>query len=648
LIAKILVVTRLLHTTLSQHKSLPPFLDDLRNQLGYLRKTVTNRIDKRLASSSASDESVIESLAAYCLATSSSSDDAIHHFHEVRLNVIVSQLDLSRENIPKALQLFVRSLQVSKVLRSRQFADVLSKLKARPLLADPEIQSLDGLEVEVLGRWAAPDVKNFTPWIKLSELSRTEGVESIKDWSLQAFEKFAEGCQKTLAPSTDFSELLSLRTETIELWLSSLGSTIIHSSLDVLGRLRNIFNGQLTRILYVKGQSLAEVGSKTRSIISDWENTEHTSVGSLWDADLITADYSSGAHSFKQTVADRMLGRDADVSVVLAKYQSWLTSVQEVSESIDSLRRMRWTDVLVGGEDEDEDIDITPRLNEDDPQHLSDALHSAVQESFTSLQKSFHDAFKSFNTLHTSEKATFLLRLIRLIRRDIPATFIAGDFIFSNDIVPELQTLLATEVVAQAGSLKLIPSPKSNPQTGKVKTVPGRSLWEGSPAIPVQPSTSSFKFLRRLTSTMDTCGLDLWDPSTIQALKQELKKHLEAAITSALVDLEDTNTPKKTDVKANQPATNGDQDKETRATEKPETESDTPDQAEGLRDWKIQVFFDSLYLSEMLGERNQLADLVVRAQKSSGSSAETVKTIKKLAGEYWTRTELLFGLLAGQ
>jgi hypothetical protein len=648
LIAKILVVARLLHKTLSQPESLPPFLDDLRNQLATLRRTILRRIDKRLASYSATDDSVIESLAAYCLATSSSSDDAIHHFHQVRLDVIVSQLDLSRENIPKALQLFVRSLQVSKVLRSRQFADVLSKLKARPLLADLEIRSLDGLEVEVLGRWVAPDVNNFTPWIKLSELNRTEGVESIKEWSLQAFEKFSEGCQKSLTLSTDFSELLTLRTETIELWLSSWGSTVIHGSVNVLERLRNIFNDQLARILHVQAQSLSEVGNKATFIVSEWENTKHSSVGSLWDADLITAEYSNGAHSFKQIVADRLLGRDEDVSVVLDKYQAWLTSVQEVGESIDSLRRMRWTDVLVGGEDEDEDIDITPRLNEDDPQHLSNALHSAVQESFASLEKSFRDAFKSFNSLHTSEKATFLLRLIRFIRRDIPNTFIARDYIFSNDIVPELQKLLATEVVAKAGSLKLIPSPKSNPKTGKIKTVPGRSLWEGEPAIPVQPSTSSFKFLRLLTSTMDTCGLDLWDPSTIQALKQELKMHFETAIISALVDLDDTNTPKKTNVKADQHASNGDQDKENEPTEKPDTETDSPDQVEGLRDWKIQVFFDSLYLSEMLGERNQLADVVDRAQKSSGLSAENVRTIKKLAGEYWTRTELLFGLLAGQ
>ncbi|KAJ5778908.1 hypothetical protein N7457_006628 [Penicillium paradoxum] len=646
LVAKILVISRLLHKTLSQHESVPPFLDDLRNQLASLRRTLLKRIDKRLASTSAAEDSIIESLAAYCLATSSSSDDAIHHFHQVRLDVIISQLDSSRENIPRALQLFLQTLRASKVLRSRQFADVLSKIKARPLLADPEIQALDGLEVEVLGRWVAPDVTNFTPWIKLSELSRTEGTESIKEWSLQAFEKFSEGCKNTLTRSTDFSELLSLRTETVELWLSSWGSTIIHDSVDVIGNLRNIFNDQLVRILNVQAQSLGEVGTQVSSTISNWENADHNSVGSLWDADLITAEYSNGAHTFKRTVADRLLGRDKDVSTVLAKYRAWLNSIQEVNESIDSLRRMRWTDILVGGEVEDEDIDITPQLNEDDPRHLSESLHSAVREAFSSLQTLFNSAFESFGSSHSSEKATFLLRLIRLVRRDIPAGFVSKDFVFSSGIVPELQKLLATEVVAKAGSLSLIPPRMSHPQTGKIKPVPGRSLWEGEPAIPVQPSALSFKILRHLTSAMDTCGLDLWDPSTVQVLKESLKTQFETAISSALDDLDNPKTSSEAEPKYDNSAVNGDKTEENEKTEKAETASIDPESVEGLHDWKVQLYFDSLYLSEMLGERNKFAGVVERAQKSAGCSAETVKSIKKLAVEYWARTELLFGLLA--
>ncbi|KAJ5092378.1 hypothetical protein NUU61_007248 [Penicillium alfredii] len=715
LLAKILVVSRLLHKTLSQHQSPPPFLDDLRNQLASLRQTLLKRIDKRLASATAAENTIIESLAAYCLATSSSSDDAIHHFNQVRLGVIVNQLELSRENVPKALRLFTRTLQISKVLRSRQFSDVLSKLKAQPVLSDPEIQTLDGLEIQVLGRWVAPEVKNFTPWIKLSELSRPQGVEAIKEWSLQAFDVFSEGCQKSLAQSTDVPELLSLRQETLELWLSSWGSTITHGSADIFERLRGIFNDQLKRVLTLQAQKVDRVGDQVSSLVSEWQNTTHASVGSLWDADITAAEYSNGASAFKQTVADRLLGRNDDVTTVLKKYKSWLASIQDATASIESLRRIKWSDILVGSEVGDEDVDLTSRLNEDDPTLLSKALHSAAQEAFQSLQTSFNRAFKAFGSTHASEKAVFLLRLIRLVRRDIPTGFLNADFSFSSTIVPELQKLLATEVVAQAGSLKFIPSSKVHPQTGNLKIVPGRSLWESDPITPVQPSPLTFKFLRRLTATMDQCGLDLWDPSTVQALKGALKEQVEAAIASALEDLEaplpnkDAASSKST---KNQSAENGAQDAKTETSpdsEKPEStkngasdaekdnetnpenqqqaeddssdaqteteadpekpkpaENDTSDaqaenkadpekseppkgndssQAEVLRDWKVQLLFDSVYLAKMLGQRHELPG-VQRIKTSASPSKETTEAINRIALDYWKRTELLFGLLA--
>lgn len=651
LVAKIMVVSRQLHNTLSQHESTPSFLDELRNQLASLRQALLKRINKRLASINATEDSIVESLAAHCLVTSSSSDDAIHHFHGVRLDVILNQLAVSRENIPKSLRVFIRTLQTSKVLRSRQFSDVLSKLKMRPILSDPEIRSLDGLDIEVLGRWAAPDVKNFTPWIKLSDLSRSEGVETIKEWSLQAFDKFAEGCQKSLAHSNDFTELLSLRADTVELWLSCWGSTITHGSVEVLQHLRRIFSDHLKRVLIGQVQRIDEVAGQISSTISAWETTEHEPVGSLWDPDLINADFSNGAGSFKQTVADRLLGCDEDVSTVLRKYKSWLASIQVVNESIDSLRRLKWTDILVGSEVEDEDIDVNPQLNEDDPKILADAHHAAVRQALDSLKSSVGEVFKTFGPSHASEKAVFLLRVIRLIRRDIPTDFLANDFIFSSEVVSELQKLLAAETVTQNGSLSLLPSSKSHPETGKPKLVPGRSLWEGEPPVPVQPSPGTFKYLRRLTATMDESGSDLWDPSTVKVLKEALRKHLETALGSTLEELEAWKPNTKGFKSESKDDTSAQDDGEEKDAEdsqdtEPIIESNSPSHTEVLRDWKIQLFFDAMYLANMLGDASQLAGVAERVQKSADPNAQAVKAVRKLAQEYWKRTELLFGLLA--
>lgn len=653
LVAKILVVSRLLHNTLSQNQSTPPFLEDLRKQLASLQQTVLKRIDKRLASVKTTEDNIIESLSAFCLATRSSADDAIHHFHQVRLDVITRQLDLSRENIPQALRLFIHTLQTSKVLRSRQFAEVLSKLKARPILSDPEIRSLDGLDIEVLGRWVAPDVNNFTPWIKLSELNRSEAVESIKEWSLQAFERLSEGCQKTLAQSGDFGEILSLRATTIELWLTSWGSTITHRSVNVLERLRAIFNIHLKRVLTAEVQTVDDIGENILSIISSWESTNHAPVGSLWDYDLIATDYSNGAAAFKQTVADRLLGCDDDVSAVMKIYKTWLSSIRHVDESIESLRDLRWTDVLVGGEVEDEDIDITPQLNKEDPKLLSDGLHAAVRQAFDNLQSSFTESFNAIGTSHLGQKASFLLRVVRLVRRNIPAGFVADNFIFFREAVPELQKLLAAEVIAHTTSLVLLPSPPAQQDSKKLKIVPGRSLWEGDPALPVQPSPGTFKYLRRLTATMDENGADMWDPSTVQVLKEELRKHVAESLGSALDDLETwptqvaaaVNSEEKAD-KPSEGSNEKDKENEANLTHlEPET-SDGSSEADVLHDWKVQLFFDASYLANALEGLTQPGDIVDRVQKSAELSAETINIIRTGSRDYWKRTELLFGLLA--
>jgi hypothetical protein len=329
-----------------------------------------------------------------------------------------------------------------------------------------------------------------------------------------------------------------------------------------------------------------------------------------------------------------------------------------VNQSIDSLRRLRWADVLVGSEVEDDDINIIPQLNEEDPRLLSDSLQTAMRQAFTTLQASFGEAFNAFGSSRQSEKATFLLRLIRLVRRDIPTGFIADDFLFSSDVVPGLQKLLAAEIVAQAGSLSFVPSSNTHPETKKLKVVPGRSLWEGEPSAPVQPSPGAFKYLRRLAAIMEENGSDLWDPSTLRVLKEALQTQLEALIGSSLDELETWNSPGDS---SESPETKGDDSKEDKEDgkedepvsvskeqkNKPEVSED-PSRSDTIRDWKIQLFFDAIYLAHMLGDPAQLADVAGRIQKSADTTPDMLKSMQKMGQEYWKRTELLFGLLAEQ
>ncbi|GES62907.1 hypothetical protein ATEIFO6365_0014002300 [Aspergillus terreus] len=640
LVAKLIVVSRLLYNTLSKQTTVPPFVESLRKQLASLRNALLGRIDKRLSASASTADDIIEALAAHCLASSASSDGAIQHFHKLRLGVIETKLkasDTTGENVLNALRLYIRTLQSTKILLSRRLSDVLSKLKLRPLLADPDVRSLDDLGLDVLGRWVAADVSNFTPWIKLSEVSKPEADKAIKQWSRQAFDKFVEGCQTSLGSWVDFSELLSLRQKTIELWLCSWSSTPTHSPLQVLEGLRTTFNGKLTQILSDESKSLDCFGLDVASAVSRWDKRDHSAGRSLWDHELMSLDYSNGAGAFKQAIVDSLLGRDEDTSAALKKYSAWLSTIEKFRVDIDELRRIRWTDVLEG-EDEDSDVDIPATLNEDDTRLLGDALQSAVNMACQSLQTSFKEIFDTFRESGQSGQAAFMLKVIRLVRRDLPTAFVGEDFVFSKDIVPQLQKLLATEVTTHIATTRFLIKVDVAGQR-----VPGRTLWEGDPELPVQPSPATFKFLRHLVGQIDNYGPGLWDVSTVRALKESLQDEVARSASAAMESTKSLN-PAEDKNSSFEKTTSEDT-----ADGTPDS-ADTPTTAQILKDRKFQLYFDAVYLKNALAVKDVKHGALDRAveQVAGGlDSDESCTTIvERRAREYWTRTQLLFGLLS--
>ncbi|KAI9375875.1 Vps51/Vps67-domain-containing protein [Aspergillus egyptiacus] len=630
LVAKLLVICRLLQKTLSEQKLVPPFLETLRNQLASLKRGLRSRIDKCLARSKSTIDDVIEALAAYCLATSSSSDDAVAYYHKVRLDVIGSQVELvkpSGENILAALRLYVQTLQISKVILSRRFTDMLSKLKSRPLFTDPEIRNLDDLTLDVLERWVATDITNFTPWIKLNDSSKQDIERTIKNWSKTAFDEFMRRCQGILANWSDFSQLLQLRKETLALWLCSWSSTPSHSSFQVLEGLRSLFNTHLSRILSDEAMALGAFGNAVGSKISLWDESDHSGTPPLWDSELVSLDYSNGAATFKEAVTDRLLGRDEDVSTVLEKYRNWLFSIEVLREAIDALREVRWPDILDEAADEELDIDVAAILNEDDTELLREALRTAVGQAFEALQASFGDTYKSLNDSDRGRKAAVILKLVRLVRRDLPHGFIPSDMPFSEDIVSGLQEIIATDVITNTRPLGFAAPNGSKP-------VAGRTLWEGEPELPIQPSPPTFKYLRRLVQSMDRYGAGLWDASTVQFLLADLRKELAERLTTYLDSLESS------PLKETPPTENGE-----------DHPMDSTKDAQCLQDLKLQLYFDTMFLCSASSnegtKQNPLQDVAEKLRNSLGTeTGSTAKTMDQRAQEYWHRTRLLFGLLA--
>lgn len=157
--------------------------------------------------------------------------------------------------------------------------------------------------------------------------------------------------------------------------------------------------------------------------------------------------------------------------------------------------------------------------------------------------------------------------------------------------------------------------------------------------------------------SMNQCGQDLWDLSTVQVLKQTLQRELSKFVVTAFENLESP-APEKDTPKPESESETGQED-ESRPTEngteeqrQPEPETTSTTSKEHIRDCKVQIFYDTIYLKGSLATKDleqsqcQLADAVEKLRASLDSEERVAKNIEKAAGEYWKRTKLLFGLFA--
>jgi hypothetical protein len=629
LASKLMVISRYLYKTLSQHPNTPPFLETLRSQLSYVQKLIRRRIDRRLGSASSSVEDIIDSMAAFCLSSNASSLDVITHFHNIRLNYIGKRLDRDNgsECIPKALSLYIQTLRHTKILFSRRLSDALGKLQAQPLLNDHDIQKLDDIDLDILGRWVVPDVKNFTPWIKSDALTKQSAEQTLKSWSKKAFQAFLERGAATLEGFVDFAGVLALRKKTLDIWLAAVSTTLTHSSTSVLEGLRDLFNTQLKNILLSEAQKLLSVGDSVKSHLKEWEKTEASATRSLWDPDLLSLEVSEGATTFKKVITETLLGQDTKIINVLELYHSWLATIENSRQLIEDLQSTKWEDTLDEDEDDEFQTSTVDLLTKDDPHLLREEQIKTVRQALFDLQKSFEDSIKGFGGSN-SDKAAFVLRLIRDLRRESPNILQDDEIEFAQGIVLGLHEILAEEVLSKAPASKIIPPSKN------IARVPGRTLWEKTPELPIQPLPSTFRYFKRLVEAMEELGPDLWNPSAVSILKQKLN---ESAI--------DSFSAKSGQLK---PADNTEEEKETDGAE--EKESSAEPGLNIARDWKIQLLFDAFYIRDILSVQidgtEPLDELIETLQGEIGEDG-SAGTLQESAHEYWNRTQLLFGLLAG-
>jgi hypothetical protein len=658
--AKILVISRLLHKALGQAKNKPPIVDQLWEKLLSMRRRLLRRIDKRLASTTGETASLVESMCAFALATSSAPSDVLQHFHKVRMDKMASELkrrddELANHGI-SALKICIQTCLDTQTIFPRRLAEALSKLKAHPVIQDQDVRGLYELNLDVHDRWIGDEARNYTPWPRHDELQRPEAEKILHRWSKDAITAFLKGINKALEGEDRLKEVANLRQELIETWILSGSRMAGVKATNVLDDLRDTMNEKLESIVRDRTRGLQVVMSQLTTQLDDnFTSTKATKL-SLWSTTANSSDISNGAQTFKSTILHTYQGRDQHVNGLTSAFDKWMNSVLEVKGIVKSMKEARWDDTFADDVDDDSDDDLGDSkqtlLSDDDPRLLEEVTQEALAEALRGLGTSFAKMVNSSvggsngDSIH---KAVFILRVVREIGDRIPrlklqdrSTDLASPF--TPDTLQNLYLVLAKNVA----------SPTTNGYSTSLfsawkTTSNNHILWEGNPPLPGQPSPSAFRFLRDLNNSMAALGSDLWAPACVAVLKEtvakEARKIIEehVALSSAITATENgTKETKENEGDSADTTVNGDSD----AVEVPPKAS----AALEIQERRLkQLVFDALYIQRFMATSDDSKDgLVEWMQKAEGSEildGAALTRLKKNASDYARKTYLLFALL---
>jgi hypothetical protein len=660
LIAKILVVSRLLHKALSQAKNKPPIVDQLWEKLLSMRRRLLRRIDKRLASTTGEIASLVESMCAYALVTSSAPSDVLQHFHKVRMDKMVSELKRRDDELAKhgisALKLCIQTCLDTQTIFPRRLAEALTKLKAHPLIQDPDIRNLYELNLDVHDRWIGDEARNYTPWPRHDELQRPEAEKILHRWSKDAIATFLKGIKGALANEGRLKEVAHLRQELIETWILSGSRMAGVKSTNVLDDLRDTMNEKLESIVRDRTQGLQGVVVELATQLDNLTSSSVTDTDlSLWSTTAQSSDLSNGAQTFKSTILNTYQGRDPHVNYLTSAFDMWMESVLEVKGIMKSMKEARWDDTFADDVDMDDDSDDDlgdskqTLLSDDDPRLLEEVTQEALSEALHNLGTSFAKVVdQSLRDGHSGSihKAVFILRVVREIGDRIPRLKLQDRSTpFASPFPGEALSALHTSLAVHIASPNVKAYKSSLSVAVKIRTN-SHILWEGNPPLPSQPSPSAFRLLRELNKSMSTLGGDLWSPACVKVLKAKIAEDAEKVIDEHMdavktdIKTESQTGEDKADAEDADGAVNGDAK---------DSQTQPPSSNHEVQERRLkQLLFDAMYIRFVTADDDRKDGLTNLAQKGeeSGLDEAALVRLRKNAADYAKKTYLLFALLA--
>ncbi|KAI0971151.1 hypothetical protein F4678DRAFT_94294 [Xylaria arbuscula] len=655
LAAKVFVLSRLLVSSFGNLKEtdeeVRSAVEAAKKSLDGLRRKLVRVIEKVLqrVGEGADITEILKALSAYSLSSSSGTRDVLRRFLSIRAEAITYEFDYEEhekdrgtDNVLKGLELYTKTLVDVQALVPNKLPEALLELKKKPLLADEALRSLEGLRLDIFDTWCGDDIRYFTPFIRHDDLDGKQAKEMLTGWAKKGGETVLSGLSKTLEHISEFKAIIELRTSTLQQWIRDGGKARGFDPSIMLDGLRKAVNNHLLQLIETKVAKLKLVGSEVASTLEAWQSGVTDRQHGLWDDEMLGLDFSIGAAQITHEVVSRVYGRNDAVARAVTGFESWHHIVDNVGELVEQLKRQRWDNDV--DEIEDEEVIETRQdlLSKDDPQ----LLHARLERT---LIKAFEDLDEQITTIWQARKegldngpvAAYILRILRDIRSRLPKLEAVQSFGLEN--VPSLHEKLATHV-------SVAPVEEFAATTLTQKRVVGRALWEGEPALPTQPSPSTFKLLRNVTVSMSDAGVDLWTPAAVKTLKRVFSQQLadvwHKELISPVPDLaekESTSNVDDRDEKGETSQEDDNDDAKAKETNEPTSERN--------KDVFVQWLFDVSLLQHFLNTGSSESDKVIKDLASevlekTGLDNEAERRLAKASQEYWKRTSLLFGLLA--
>ncbi|PTB67844.1 oligomeric Golgi complex component [Trichoderma citrinoviride] len=664
--AKVLVLSRLLVNSLGKEAlkdDARQAVDAARKKLDSLRRRLRRTLEKALEKIAADSnrDDVLKALAAHSLANSSGAKDTLRHFFEVRFKAVAVTLDSeedervgSADDVIRSLELYARTLLDVQALVPNKLSQALHALTKKPLLEDASLRKLEGLRLDIFERWCGEDIQYFTPFIRHDDLSGTQAKEMFDSWVEKGQEVLLRGLKKILEPMHDFKSITELRTNLLQLWIRQGSKVRGIDPEEMQNHLRHAINTQLLAVLESKVTKLHIVGSEVKATLESWKDGVTGKLPGLWDEEGYEDALSSGARPFLQEVASRFYGRSDAVSKALNCYYSWFHIIDDVKEVVGQLEKQRWDNDFDEIEDEETLEARQQLLSKDDPKMLQQKLDTSLDASFEALEKEMQQLWHGKSeTGSRSAIAMYLIRVLRDIRRQLPQRESVKDFGLS--MVPALHQAVVVSV-----SELPVDEFVSGGLSGRI--VVGRPLWDGDPALPNQPAPETFQFLHSLLLSLSDAGVDLWTAAAMTALKQHVSRRLCEAWNQELQSIKFAEEVKEVkedaeevkEQKTEMETEANDAEGPAREGEKKDAgkeEDGTAPSNEQLRDLCIQWLFDISLLRLSVGtEAGETADEFQNLEDAvyghSGLDESSRQHVGKAAKNFWSRTSLLFGLLA--